>query len=36
LQVEYAGNAVSEFMAEGKKMFELCGQLAVQGMPKQP
>jgi hypothetical protein len=36
LQVEYAGNAVSEFMAEGKKMLELCGHLAVQGLPKQP
>jgi hypothetical protein len=35
LQVEYAGNAVSEFLVEGKKMLELCGHLAVQGLPKQ-
>lgn len=35
LQVEYAGNAVAEFMAEGKKMLELCGHLAEQGLPKQ-
>ena len=35
-QVEYAGKVVSEFMAEGKKMIELCGQLATSGEPKQP
>ena len=35
LQVEYAGNVVSEFLAEGKKMLELCGHLAVQGLPRQ-
>jgi hypothetical protein len=35
LQIEYAGNAVSEFMTEGKKMFELCGHLAAHGLPNQ-
>ena len=36
LQVEYAGKVVSEFMAEGKKMLELCGHLATSSLPKQP
>lgn len=35
LQIEYAGNAASEFMTEGKKMLELCGHLAAQGFPRQ-
>ena len=36
LQVENAGKVVAEFMAEGKTMLELCGQLATSGLPKQP